>query len=99
MDTPASAQKAEHLDSEETGKGCEKPFSTALDAGGLFLVSKEDGVAVLAAGATAKLVCFRWLDHHNRLLVAAYRSTTQFRSGDGRLDGMRDAADIPAWIA
>ena len=67
-DIPASVQKVEHLDSDETKSGREQSFSATLDAGGLFLVLEEDSVAVLDSGDTANLVCSRELERHNRLL-------------------------------
>ena len=52
-----------------------------MDAGDLFLVPQEDIVAFLGAGATANIVCFRWLPRRNRILerrgiprVATYSS-------------------------
>ena len=61
---------------------------------------------VADAGAAANLVCFRWLEHQNRLLekmerrkASTYPSATGFRCGDGRLRDVRRAANIPVGIA
>ena len=68
--------------------------STTLDVGGVFsgdhlsLVSVEDTVVVLGAGAAANSVYFRWLEHHSRLLER-----------NGRLGEVRHAADTPVGIA
>ena len=77
-----------------------------MDAGGLFLVSEKGSVVVLDTGATANLVCFRCLDHHNRLAerhgfrrVSTYPQKARFRLGDGRVGNVRHAVDIPAGIA
>ena len=59
METPVSAQKVGHLDSDETKGECEQSVSTTLDVGGLCLVSEEGSGAVLDSGAAADLVCFR----------------------------------------
>ena len=68
MDTPVSARKAERLETKETADACEQSFSAKTDMGNPFLVSAEDGAAVLDTGATANSVGFRWLAHHNRPL-------------------------------
>ena len=68
MEAPASAQEAEHIEDEEAGGKCEQSFSTTMDMGELFLVSKKESVVVLYTGAAADLVRTRWLAHHNRLL-------------------------------
>ena len=54
----------------------------------------------------ANLVCFRWLERHNRLPeeeggpeVSTYPSSALLRSGDGRLNEVRHAAHIPPSIA
>ena len=106
MDTPVSAQQAEHLNCEGTKSDYEPPFATTLDAGRLFLVSEEDSVLVLDSGFTANLVCFRWLEHRNRLLeekgcqkASPDPSAARVRFGDGRLGEVRRAADILVGIA
>ena len=60
-DPPVSAQKVEHLEKEETTGVCEQRFSTTVDAGNLFLVSRADSVVALDTGAAANLACFSWL--------------------------------------
>ena len=105
-EAPVTAQKAAHLDSAETKSECEHSFSTTLDAWGVSLVPDEESVAVFDTGATAILVCFRWLGRHNRLLeqegcrkVSTYRSSARSRFGGGVIDGARCPADIPVGIA
>ena len=70
------------------------------------MVSREDSVVVLDTGATANLVCFSWLAHHNRILerrgiprVSTYPSKARFRFANGRLGDVRQAADIPLGVA
>ena len=63
METPVFAQKTDHIE-----EGCEQSFAAPMDTRALFLASQEEGVVVLNAGATANLLCFRWLARHNRLL-------------------------------
>ena len=106
MGAPAPAQKVEHLNSEDARSECEQSFSATFDVGGPFLVSEEDSVAVLDTGATGNLVCFRWLERHNRLpvqhgceQVSACLSTARFRSWGGRLREVRHATDTPAGVA
>ena len=67
MQTQVSAQKAEHVGSEETKSECEQSFLTKLDVGGLSSVSDDDSVLALDAGATANLVCFCRPERQNRL--------------------------------
>ena len=77
-----------------------------MDMGEIFLVSKKDSVAVLDTGATANLVCFRWLANHNRILqeygiqrAPTYPSKARSRLCDRRLGEVRHAADIPVRIS
>ena len=58
---------------------------------------------VLDTGATANLVCFSWLARLNRILkrrgiprAATHPSRARSRFGDGRLEEVRHAADIPS---
>ena len=84
-------QKAESVGESETGRKCEQSFFTTVDAGDVFMVSREDGEVALGTGATANLVCFSWLVRHNRILerrgipgVTTYPSRARFRFGYGR---------------
>ena len=61
-------QNAERTYEFETGRKCEQPFATTVDAGDAFMVSQDESVVVLDTGATANLVCFRWLARHSRVL-------------------------------
>ena len=65
-----------------------------------------DSVVALDTGATANLVCFSWLAHHNSILekhefpkVTANPSEARFGFGDGRFREVCRAAEIPAWVA
>ena len=67
---------------------------------------RDDSVVVLDTGATANLVCFRWLSHHNSLLeqqglprVLTYPAQARFKFGDGRTGNVCFAADITVGIA
>ena len=67
---------------------------------------RNDSVVVLDTGATANLVCFRWLGHHNTLLeqqglprVPTYPAQARFKFGDGRTGDVCFAADITVGIA
>ena len=106
MGTPVSAWKVEHLERGGAPGACEQFFSTSMGMGNWFWVPADDSVLVLDAGPTANLVCFRWLEHRNRLLeqhgfqrASAYPSKARFRFGYGLVGGVRYAADIPAGIA
>ena len=96
----------EHVNSEKAGSECEQAPSTTLDAGGLFLVSKEDSAGALDTGAAANLVCFRWLERRNQLLErrgyqrgTTYPSEARYHVVDGRLGELPQAADILARIS
>ena len=80
--------------SPETGTAghCEQSFSTTLDTGCQLVCMQDDSVVILDTGATANLVCLRWLNHHNALLeqkgmsrVSPYPAQARFKFGDGRI--------------
>ena len=84
----------------------EQSFSTSLDSGCQLVCMRNDSVVVLDTGATANLVCFRWLSHHNALLeqrglprVSTYPAQARFKFGDGRTGDVCFAADITVGIA
>ena len=98
-------QIAESVGKRETGSKCEQSFVTTVGAEGACMVSREDGVVALGAGATANLVYFSRLARHNRILerhrvprVTSYPSQSRFRFGYWRLGELRRAADIPVGI-
>ena len=106
METPVSAQKAEHIEDGEAERKCERPFSTTIGMGDLFVASTAESVGVLNTGAAASLARLRWLGRRNRLLercgfqrMSTYPSKARFRSGDGWSGGARHAADIPVGLA
>ena len=79
----------------------ELSFSTTLEAGGQLIYVKEDSVVLLDTGATATLVCVRWLNRHSPMLekmglpcVSAYPARTRFTFWGERL-----ATDIKAGVA
>ena len=43
-------------------------FSTILEIGGQFAVTQSDSVVASDTGATATLVCFKWMDSHTSFL-------------------------------
>ena len=67
---------------------------------------QEDSVVFLETAAAATLVCFRRLANRNSLLakrgccrVKTYPANARFKSENGRIGGVRVAADIPVGIA
>ena len=89
---PVTAQNSGQLARDGEGGNCEESFSTTLDVGGLFVPAESDSVFGLDAGATANLVCFRYLERHDRILqrkgfprVSSYPASARFKFGDGRL--------------
>ena len=102
VETPVSAQKADHIGDGDTEGESVQSFATTMDKGELFLVSQENSVALLDTGATANLAFSRWLARHNRILdrygierVFTCSSKATFRLGDRRLGEVRHEADIP----
>ena len=69
LETPVSHQQEESASESETGSKCERSFVTTVDVGGAILLSGMDRVVASETGATANLVCFSWLTHHNRILA------------------------------
>ena len=68
--------------------------------------ARNDSVVILDTGATANLVCFNWLSHHNDLLarrglpkVVSYPARAMFKFGDGRVGEVCHAADIAVGVA
>ena len=81
-------------------------FSTTIDLGGEFVVSRASSVVVLDTGATANLVCRSWLVNRNLFLerlgmekVHPYPSAARFKFGDGRIGEVQYAANISVGIA
>ena len=106
VETPVSAQKADHIGDGDTEGESVQSFATTMDKGELFLVSQESSVALLDTGATANLAFSRRLARHNRILdrygierVFTCSSKATFRLGGRRLGEVRHAADIPVGIA
>ena len=88
------------------GGQIEQSFSTSLESGFQLVCIQDDSVVVVDTGATANLVCFRWLRHHNSLLalnglprVSTYPAQARFKFGDGRTGNVCFAADITVGIA
>ena len=84
----------------------ELSFSTAMDFGGLFVLTESGSVAFSAAGATANLVFPGCLGRHRRILkrrgrprVSTYPTSARFRFGDGRVGDVRHSADIAGGFA
>ena len=98
METPVSVKEADHSEREEAKSDHEQSFATALDVGGLFVVSESDSLVVFGTAATANLLCSGWRQRHNRILRRGgfQRVPTDPAFGDGRLDEVRSAADNSA---
>ena len=84
----------------------EQSFRTTLEAGSPLICAQEGSVGILDAGATANLVCVRWLTHHDSFLgkMGLPRGPTnpakaRLKFGGGRMGDARFAADITAGIA
>ena len=70
------------------------------------MVSNPDSVVVFDAGATANLICFKWLDNRHLFLqnlgfpkVMPYSTSARLKFGGGRVGEVRHAADIKVGIA
>ena len=99
-------KKAESTGGRENGSKCGQSFVATVDAGDASRVHQGDSVAAWNTGATADLVCFRWLARRSRILgrrgnprATTYPSQARFRFGAARLGEVRHAADNPAGIA
>ena len=68
METPFLPRRVESVGESEAGSKCEQSLVTTVDAGDVFVASKEDSVAALETGATADLLRFSWLARHKRIL-------------------------------
>ena len=106
METSPAETKSDQSERKEANSDNEQSPATALDVGGLFLVSESESVAVLDTGATANHARFRGLEHHNRisqrrgyLPATTYPDSAQFGLGDGRVGRVRRAVGIPAGTA
>ena len=84
----------------------ERSFTTFLKVGRPVFYAQNESVVILDTGATANLVCFQWLRHHNELLaqrglpkVAIYPAHALFKFGDGRTGEVCHAADITVGVA
>ena len=67
---------------------------------------REDGLAILDAGATANLVCFRWLENHNLLPAqrgfpqfSTFPAKARFEFRGSRMGEVRCAAEITVGVA
>ena len=74
--------------------------------GGQFAASNSESAAVLDTGATANLVCYKWLGTRNSFLgrremekAVPYPSNARFKFGDGRIGEVKHAADIKVGVA
>ena len=106
LDSPLQDQPS-HLDRRRgPARKNERSFSSTLEVGGQFVCVHDDSVGELETGATANLVCFKWLGNHNShlqktgiLQVRTYPTMARFRYGDGRNGEVRFAAEIKVGIA
>ena len=84
----------------------EHSFTTSFTGDRPIFYAHNNSVVILDAGATANLVCFNWLSHHNELLtrrglpkVASYPAHAMFKFGGGRIGEVCHAADITVSVA
>ena len=70
------------------------------------MCAHDESEVVFNAGATASLVCFKWLGRRNSHLqkmgtpkVNTYPKLARFELGDGIIGDVRSVADIAAGIA
>ena len=77
-----------------------------MELGGQFVCVRDDSVVVLATGATANLVRFKWLGNHNSYLRkmgfpkgAPYPAMARLKFGDGRVGDVQHAAHIKVGVA
>ena len=102
METPPVAQGPGQSARDGGDSVREQAFSTTLDLGARFLFEGTNSLVAFGARAAADLVCFRPLARRPRVLeckgfarVSAYPACARFEGGDGRLDEVRHAANIP----
>ena len=88
------------------GGNCEQSFSATRDVVGRCPDVDAGSVVVLDPGAAANLGCFKWLGRHNSFSerwgvprAEASPACATFEFGDGPLEGVRCAADIPVGVA
>ena len=81
-------------------------FSTSMTRERPVCYAQNGSVVILDTGATANLVRFKWLPHHNELLsrrglprVDSYPAHAIFKFGDGRVGEVCHAADITVGVA
>ena len=106
MGNPASACMEGYRNPKGSSGNCEQSISTTSEAGSQLLRMREGRVVISDTGATADLVCLRWLIHHNsrpekmgRPPGATYPAKARFKFGGGRMGDVRHDADISAAIA
>ena len=106
METPGDVGSPPKSTPAGPARSQEQSFSAAIDAGGQFSATQSESVAVLETGATANLVCYKWLDTHNLFSkrqgleeAVSYPSNAGFKLGDGRIGEVKHAADIRVGIA
>ena len=91
--TPRSSFSSITLeDAPQDANVLEHSFSTSLSKNRPIFYAHNDSVVILDTGATANLVCFNWLAHHNTLLAksglpkeVSYPAHAMFKFGDGRM--------------
>ena len=101
-----SAQGPGQPREDDGSTSCEHPFSATPDADCQFVFEETGSAAVLAARATASVLCSRRSGRHNRISaqnefpqLSTYPGCARFKFGDGRLGEVRCAADNPVGIA
>ena len=81
-----------------------KSFPTTLEIGGQFAISNSDSVVLLDTGATANLVCFKWLENRKIFLRKMgfprefpYSTSARSKFGDGRAWGSETCSGYQGW--
>ena len=101
-----SAQGPGQPREDDGSTSCEHPFSATPDADCQFVFEETGSAAVLAARATASVLCSRRSGRHNRISaqnefpqLSTYPGCARFKFGDGRRGEVRRDGDILAGIA
>ena len=70
------------------------------------MAAQSESAVVLDTGATANLVCYKWLENHNLFLgkqglaeAVPYPSAARFKFGGGGIGEVKHAADTKVGIA
>ena len=104
---PRASFSSISLEEPPSGRNvAEQAFIPSLKVDCPIFYAKEESAVILDTGATANLVCFRWLRRQNELLVnrgipevTTFPALATFKVGDGRTGEVCHAADITVGVA